>query len=63
MPPKVSTAAYTILLAYGIDKNRAIKALVATGGYSVDAALDWLDLHMEDETIDHPCEQPVLMVD
>jgi uncharacterized UBP type Zn finger protein len=63
MPPKVSTEAYMILLAYGIDKNRAIKALVATGGTSIDAALDWLDLHMDDETIDHPCDMPVLMVD
>ena len=63
MPSKVSTEAYMILLAYGIDKNRAIKALVHTGGGSVDQALDWLGLHMDDENIDQPYTDPVLMVD
>ncbi len=50
----IDQVALSILVAYGFSMNCSRKALLATGGQSVDKALDWIQEHRYDEDIDEP---------
>jgi uncharacterized UBP type Zn finger protein len=51
---EIDSLALQILQAYGFSYNCSMKALIATGGQSVDKALDWIGEHRFDDDIDEP---------
>ncbi len=52
--PPVDETFLTQLVEFGFTELRGKKALLATGGGSVEAAVEWLTNHLEDADIDDP---------